>query len=271
MFDKIQEAVGYIKSKINSSPSVGIVLGTGLGSLKESIQLSIEIPYSEIPNFPESTVESHEGKMLFGKLSGVDVVMMAGRFHYYEGYALEQIVFPIRVMKFLGIEKIIMSNAAGGLNPNFEAGDLVMVKDHINLQGVNPLRGQNDERIGLRFPDMLHTYDKAFIEKAISYADANNIRIHSGVYASLQGPSLETPAEYNMLHLLGADLVGMSTVPEVIAAKHLDLKIAVISIVSNVCYPLDQITETTLEEVIEVVNNASAKARQLVENTIHLF
>ena len=270
-FDKIQEAVNYIKSKTHISPNVGIVLGTGLGSLENIVIEKIELLYADIPHFPEATVKSHSGKLILGKLSGIPIVMMAGRLHYYEGHELEEIIFPIRVMKFLGIEKVIMSNAAGGLNPDFKAGDIVILKDHINLTGVNPLRGKNDERIGLRFPDMLKTYDQGFIEKAIRYGKENEIRIHKGVYAGLQGPSLETPAEYNFLHIIGADLVGLSTVPEVIAAKHLGLKIAVLSIVSNVCYPIEDITETTLEEVVEVVGKAAPLASKMVEDLITCF
>ena len=271
IYDQIQEALRFIRSHASISPQVGIVLGTGLGSLQEDVEHKVEIPYADIPHFPISTVESHDGKLILGNLSGIPVVMMAGRFHYYEGYSLEQIVFPIRVMKFLGIEKIILSNAAGGLNPAFNAGDIVLVKDHINLQGVNPLRGKNDDRLGLRFPDMLNTYDKEFIEKAIAFGQANSYPIHQGVYAALQGPSLETPAEYNFLHVIGADLVGLSTVPEVIAAKHLGLKIAVLSIVSNVCYPIEEITETTLEEVVAVVGKAAPVASGLVRELIKSF
>ena len=268
IFDQIQEAVTFIQSQASIKPHVGIVLGTGLGSLQDVIDHKIEIPYSDIPYFPIPTVESHEGKLILGNLSGIPVVMMSGRFHYYEGYSLEQIVFPIRVMKFLGIEKVILSNAAGGLNPNYNAGDIVMVRDHINLQGVNPLRGKNDERIGLRFPDMKNTYDPSFIEKAIAFGKENGYPVHKGVYAALQGPSLETPAEYNFLHIIGADLVGLSTVPEIIAAKHLGLKIAVLSIVSNVCYPIEEITETTLEEVVAVVGKAAPIASGLVRELI---
>jgi len=270
-FEKIHEAVNYIKSITKISPSVGIVLGTGLGSLENIVEEKIILPYEDIPHFSETTVKSHHGKLILGKLSNIPIVMMVGRFHYYEGHDIEEIIFPIRVMKFLGIEKIIMSNAAGGLNPSYKAGDIVMLKDHINLMGVNPLRGKNDDRIGLRFPDMLKAYDQLFVEKVINYGKENGLRIHKGVYAGLQGPSLETPAEYNFLHIIGADLVGLSTVPEVIAAKHMGLKIAVLSIVSNVCYPVENLTETTLEEVVEVVGRAAPIASKMVENLISSF
>ena len=267
-YNKIQEAVQFIQSKSQIKPKVGIVLGTGLGSLSEEVTEAISIPYKDIPHFPLSTVDGHAGNLILGKLNGKEVVMMSGRFHYYEGYSMQQVVFPIRVMKFLGIETVIISNASGGLNPDYQAGDILLIRDHINLQADTPLRGPNDDRIGPRFPDMLNTYDKDLIQHGLTFAKKNNYRIHQGVYISLQGPSLETPAEYQYLHRIGGDVVGMSTVPEVIAAKHMDLKIAGISIVSNVTYPIENLTETTLEEVIAIVEKAAPIAKELVKELL---
>jgi len=193
---------------------------------------------------------------------------MAGRFHYYEGYSMQQVTFPVRVLKFLGIERLIISNVSGSTNAAFEAGDIVFIKDHINLQPENPLRGVNDERLGPRFPDMLDTYDRPLNAKALAIAKANNIRAHEGVYLALQGPNLETPAEYNFIHRAGADVVGMSTVPEVIVAKHMSLPIFVISIVSNKCFPIENITQTTVEAVIQLANEAEPKMRLIVKEIL---
>jgi len=268
LYNQIQEALQFIKTRITFTPDIGIILGTGLSTLSEDIEVHCEIPYKDIPYFPESTVQSHQSKLVFGTLSGQKVVAMAGRFHYYEGYTMKQVTFPVRVMKFLGIETIIISNASGSTNASIEAGDIVFVKDHINLQPENPLRGVNDERLGPRFPDMLHTYDKSLIAKGIQVAEEQKIKVHQCVYIGLQGPNLETPAEYNYLHTIGGDLVGMSTVPEVIVARHMDLAVMVISVVSNKCYPIEEITETTVEEVIKVVENSGANMRILVKNLL---
>ena len=268
LYNQIQEAVQFIQTKTNFTPKIGVILGTGLSSLSDEIEVECEIPYKDIPHFPESTVQSHKSKLVFGTLSGQKVVAMAGRFHYYEGYTMKQVTFPVRVMKFLGIETIFISNASGSTNANIDAGDIVFIKDHINLQPENPLRGVNDERLGPRFPDMLHTYDKALIAKGIQVAAEQGIEVHQGIYVGLQGPNLETPAEYNYLHTIGGDLVGMSTVPEVIVARHMNLAVMVISVVSNKCYPIEEITETTVEEVIKVVENSGAKMRVLVKNLL---
>ncbi len=268
LYEQIQEAVQYIRTKTKSQPTTGIVLGTGLGKLASDIIAEVSIEYKDIPHFPISTVTSHEGRLIIGMLNGNQVVAMAGRFHYYEGYTMQQVTFPIRVMKNLGIERIIISNAAGSTNAEIEAGDLVFIRDHINLHPENPLRGQNDERLGLRFPDLLKTYDRAMIEKAVTMAKDKNIRAHVGVYVALPGPNLETPAEYNFLHRVGGDVVGMSTVPEVLVARHAGLKIFVVSVVSNKCFPIDEITETTLEEVIEVVNHASKGVVEIVKGIL---
>ncbi|HFA49617.1 MAG TPA: purine-nucleoside phosphorylase [Bacteroidetes bacterium] len=265
LYEQINEALKYIRTQTGFAPQTGIVLGTGLGGLVEEIETAASIDYKNIPHFPVSTVQSHAGKLIFGKLNGASIVAMSGRFHFYEGYSMQQVTFPVRVMKALGIERIIISNAAGSTGEGIDAGDLVFIKDHINLMPENPLRGKNDERLGVRFPDMLHTYDKAMIERAANFAKAKKIRAHTGVYVGLPGPNLETPAEYRFLNKIGGDVVGMSTVPEVLVAKHAGLKIFVVSVVSNKCFPIESITETTMEEVIEVVTKAGQKVVEVVK------
>ncbi|MEL6717545.1 MAG: purine-nucleoside phosphorylase [Bacteroidota bacterium] len=268
LYDKIEETVKYIQQRINFQPEVGIVLGTGLGKLSEEIKPIATFDYVDLPHFPVSTVESHEGKLILGHLEGKKVIAMAGRFHYYEGYSMKEVTFPIRVMKFLGIKQLIISNAAGSTNPEIEAGDLVFVRDHINLHAENPLRGENDERLGVRFPDMMHTYDRSLNTQALSIAKANNIRAHEGVYVGLQGPNLETPAEYKFIHIIGGDLVGMSTIPEVIVARHMNLPVFVLSVISNKCFPIENLTPITIEEVLEVVEAAEPKARLIVKQLL---
>lgn len=268
LYDQIQEAVKYIQSRTKLQPGTGIILGTGLGKLAEEIETEEVIEYARIPHFPVSTVQSHAGQLILGKIAGVNVVAMAGRFHYYEGYTMQQVTFPVRVMKALGVERLIISNAAGSTNADFEAGDLVFIKDHINLHAENPLRGPNDERLGVRFPDLLHTYDRQMLEKATEIARRHGIRAHQGVYVGLQGPNLETPAEYEFLHRIGGDVVGMSTVPEVLVAKHAEMKIFVVSVVSNKSYPVEQIRETTMEEVIATVNAVEPRVSLLVKELI---
>ena len=268
LYDKIQEAVSFIQSKTNFQPEFGIILGTGLGQLTDDIEVIAEIPYSEIPHFPESTVQSHKSKLIFGKLAGKNIVAMAGRFHFYEGYTMQQVTFPVRVLKFLEIKKLIISNVSGSTNENINAGDIVFVKDHINLQPENPLRGNNDERLGVRFPDMLKTYDRALNAAALKIAHQNNIVAHEGIYVALQGPNLETPAEYQFLNRIGGDLVGMSTVPEVLVARHMNLPIFVLSVVSNKCFPIEEITETTVEEVIQLANEVQPKMSLIVKGIL---
>jgi len=268
LYEQIQEALAYIRTLTPATPRIGIVLGTGLSPLAEDIEAEISIDYGQIPHFPVSTVQSHAGKLIFGKLAGVDVVAMAGRFHYYEGYTPQQITFPIRVFKALGVDLLIVSNAAGSTNADIEAGDLVFIRDHINLQPENPLRGPNDERLGPRFPDMLNTYDTDLIWKALDLARKNDIRAHSGVYLALQGPNLETPAEYQYMHRIGADVVGMSTVPEVLVARHSDMRVFAFSVVSNKCFPLDEIRETAVEDVLAVVKTAEEKVKVVVKGII---
>lgn len=268
LYDQLQESLLFLKGKVDFQPKFGIILGTGLGQLADDIQVVAAIPYKEIPHFPVSTVESHKGQLVFGHLDGIPVVAMVGRFHYYEGYSMKEVTFPIRVLKLLGIDLLVISNAAGGTNPDYEAGDIVFVRDHINMQPENPLRGPNDERLGVRFPDMLNTYDRTLNAKAMTIAKSHGIRTHEGVYYGLQGPNLETPAEYQFIHRVGGDLVGMSTVPEVLVARHMDLAVFVLSVVTNKCYPLEAIGETTLEEVIATASSAEPKMRLIVKELL---
>lgn len=265
LFDQIQEALAFLRTKTAASPKVGIILGTGLGNLTAEIEVETAIHYPEIPHFPASTVKGHAGKLVFGSLAGTSVVAMAGRFHYYEGYSMQQVTFPVRVMKALGVETVVISNASGSTNANIEAGDLVFLRDHINLQADNPLRGPNDERLGVRFPDMLHAYDPELRKMAADIARQHGIRSHEGVYVALQGPNLETPAEYEFMHRIGADVVGMSTVPEVLVARHGGMRVFVVSVVSNKSYPISSIQETTHEQVIETVAAAEPKVTLVVK------
>ncbi|MEY4904660.1 MAG: hypothetical protein RLZZ292_2475 [Bacteroidota bacterium] len=265
LYNQIQEAVDYIHSFVAFDAKVGIILGTGLGSLTDELLIAYELDYADIPHFPVSTVKSHKGKLIFGYLEGKAVIVMAGRFHYYEGYSMQQVTFPVRVLKFLGIETLIITNVAGSTNGDIEAGDIVFVRDHVNLQPENPLRGENDERLGVRFPDMLDTYDKQLIQRGLRIAEKHRIRATSGVYVALQGPNLETPAEYTFINRIGGDLVGMSTVPEVLVARHSGLRLLVMSVVSNKCFPVEEIRPTTLETVIAVAAKAEMKMRTIVK------
>lgn len=262
---QIQSATTYIKNIFAGDIEVAMTLGTGLSGIKDDIELIHTIPYSDIPHFPQSTVEGHEGHLLIGNWHGVSVMVMSGRFHCYEGYTAKEVTFPVRVVQALGIKNLWISNVAGGLKEEYEAGAIILIKDHINLMPDHPLTGANDERLGLRFPDMKEAYTKSWRDRFQAAAKSINIKYYEGVYVGLQGPSLETPAEYNMLHIMGADVVGMSTVPEVIVAKHADLKTLVCSIVSNVCYPPEKITETTLEEVIAVAHEAGDQLKNIWE------
>lgn len=268
LYNQIQEALRSIRSKTDFNPQYGIILGTGLGTLAQEIEQVAAIPYHEIPHFPESTVQSHKGQLIFGHLAGKAVVAMAGRFHYYEGYTMKEVTFPVRVLKMLGIRRLYISNAAGSVNQHIFAGDLVFIKDHINFHAENPLRGNNDERLGPRFPDMLHAYDRALNERALEIAKANHIRAHEGVYLGLQGPNLETPAEYNFAHIIGADVVGMSTVPEVLVARHMGLPIFVASVATNKCYPTSEIKPTTVDDVIAVAERATPQLSLVVKTLI---
>jgi purine-nucleoside phosphorylase len=268
LYEQIQEARSFIQSLSSFAPKTGIILGTGLGKLTAEIEVSAEIPYATIPHFARSTVESHQGKLVLGMLNGQPVVVMAGRFHYYEGWNMKQVTFPVRVMHSLGIQNLIVTNVSGGVNPQYKAGDIVVVHDHINLLPEHPLRGENDERLGPRFPDMLNTYSPEMRAAAFEVAKEHQIRVQDGVYSALQGPNLETPAEYGMLRALGADCTGMSSVPEVLVAKHMNLPVMMLSMVSNVCWPRNAIRETSLEDVVAVANEAEPKLRTLIKGVL---
>jgi purine-nucleoside phosphorylase len=270
LYDKIQEALAFIRTQTDFKPDFGIILGTGLGGLADEMEVVCAIDYSDIPHFPVSTVESHAGKLVFGLLDGLPVVAMAGRFHYYEGYSMEEVTFPVRVLKFLGIKRIIISNVSGGTNPDFKAGDIVFLKDHIYFQPENPLRGPNEDRLGPRFPDMLNIYDRQLNAKAQEIAKAKGIRAFEGVYLCLQGPNLETPAEYVYIHRLGADMVGMSTIPEVIVAHHMALPVFVISVISNQSYPPEVIIEVSVEAVIAMAREVEPKMSYIVKEVMKL-
>lgn len=270
MFEQIQEATQYLRSRIGDfQPRLGFILGTGLGNLAHEVEIHAEIPYADIPHFLRSTVEGHAGRLIFGTLYGQPVVMMAGRFHYYEGYEMKAITLPVYVLKQLGIQRLVISNASGGLQPNFEMGDIVFVRDHINMQGANPLRGINDPRLGVRFPDMLRAYDQKLNATALELAQQLGIRAHTGVYVGSMGPNLETPAEYEFFHRMGGDVVGMSTVPEVLVAKHAELPIFVLSVVSNKCYPISAIVETSGQDVIDAVQRVEPQLVQLFKQLIN--
>jgi purine-nucleoside phosphorylase len=258
MLEQIKSTAAYIQNKISFTPEVGIILGTGLGGLVKEINIKHTIPYEEIPNFPVSTVEGHSGKLIFGELGGKNVMAMQGRFHYYEGYSMQQVTFPVRVMKLLGIKNLFVSNASGGVNPNFEIGDLMIINDHINFFPANPLIGKNIKELGPRFPDMSVAYDKTIITKAKNVAAKNNIKVQEGIYLGLTGPTFETPAEYNMVRVLGADAVGMSTVPEVIVARHMNIPCFAMSIITDLGVP-GKIVEVTHEEVQHVAALAEKK------------
>jgi purine-nucleoside phosphorylase len=268
LIEQINKSIKFIQSKTGFRPQYGIILGTGLGNLVNEITIEFTIDYSDIPHFPVSTVESHQGKLIFGTLGGKRVVAMQGRFHYYEGYSMQQVTFPVRVLKFLGIEILFISNASGGINHNYRNGHLMILNDHINLQPEHPLRGKNHEELGPRFPDMLHTYDRDLIKKGLAIARAENIDCHEGVYVSVQGPCLETPAEYKFFHVIGGDAVGMSTVPEIIVAKHMNLKVFAISVITDMGYPKELIQETSLEDVIRVAKTAEPKMTLILKKLI---
>ncbi len=267
MMKKINEAVAFIQEQYNIKPAVGIVLGSGLGSFIEEIALEKEIPYSAIPHFPVSTVEGHSGKLIFGKLGGKNVVAMAGRFHYYEGYCTAEVVFPIRVMKFLGIKTLLVSNAAGGTNQTYKVGDLMIIKDHISFFQPNPLLGKNEESFGPRFPDMSEPYKKEFIAKAKTIAAAKNIELKEGVYCGVTGPTFETRAEYKLLSLIGGDAVGMSTVQEIIAAVHMGLPVFAMSVITDIGIR-EEANTITHEEVLQAAKDAEPKLTYIFKELI---
>lgn len=266
MLEIIKDTVSYIKTHIQVEPEIGIVLGTGLGGLVKEIDIQTSLSYEKIPNFPVSTVEGHSGKLIFGKLGGKNVVAMQGRFHYYEGYDMDQVVFPIRVMKYLGIKTLFLSNASGGVNPDFEIGDLMIITDHICLV-PNPLIGKNEPEFGTRFPDMSEAYDKNLIAKAKQIAQKLRIKVTQGVYTATTGPTFETPSEYKYFRIIGSDTVGMSTAPEVITARHLGLPCFAMSIITDLGVP-GKIVEVTHEEVQKVASAAESKMTQIFKQMI---
>jgi purine-nucleoside phosphorylase len=271
MLESIQHTAGYIKSRTGDfEPEVGIILGTGLGGLVSEIAVEKQLLYANIPDFPISTVEFHSGKLIFGKLNGVKVVAMQGRLHYYEGYTMQQITFPVRVMKWLGIKTLFVSNASGSLNPDFKKGDLMAISDHINLQPNNPLIGRNDTDLGPRFPDMSEPYNRALVDKALDIARANNIICHKGVYVAVTGPNLETKAEYKYLRIIGGDAVGMSTVPEVIAANHMGLPVFAISVLTDEGFP-EILKPVSVEEILAVAHEAEPKMTLILKELIAGF
>jgi purine-nucleoside phosphorylase len=263
LYNQIEEAVAAIKAKWNRAPHAGIILGTGLGSLVEQIQVEASLDYTEIPHFPRATATSHRGRLVCGTLGGLPVLAMEGRFHMYEGYSLQQITLPVRVMKALGAKLLVVSNACGGMNPYYECGDIMVIDDHINLLGANPLIGVNDDRLGPRFPDMCEPYDRKLIDRALEIARKENFVCHRGVFVAVSGPNLETRAEYRFLRGIGADVVGMSTVPEVIVAAHAGLKVVGFSIVTDMCFP-DSLEPADVPKIIATANAAEPKLRKLV-------
>lgn len=263
-YDQIQESTTHLNKIIDRQPEIAIVLGTGLGSLTDKIDISHRIPYDEIPYFPPVTVKGHAGELIFGTMGGKQIVAQSGRYHFYEGYTMKEVTFPIRVFKALGADQLIIASATGGIHEDYEAGDVTVVNDHINLHNDNPLLGPNDERLGVRFPDMMDAYDPKMIALCHEIASEKGIRLFDSVYGGLPGPNLETKAEYNMLHIIGATVVGMSTVPEILVAQHGGMRSCVLTAVTNKCFPISAITETTHDEVIEVAKITEEKITSIV-------
>jgi purine-nucleoside phosphorylase len=267
LYDRIEEAASHLRALFDETPRAGLILGTGLGGLAEQIEEAVKIPYREIPHFPESTVETHTGQLVCGKLRDVPILAMEGRFHYYEGYSLEQVTFPVRVMKAMGAEFLFVTSAVGGMNPQYRLADILIVEDHINLMPDNPLRGPNDERLGPRFPDMSEPYHRELVERAREKALELGIAAHTGVLVCVPGPNLETRAEYRWLRQMGADVVGMSTVPEVLVAAHCGLKAAAFSVVTDLCLP-DALEPVDIAKIIEVAGQGGEKLARLLPELI---
>ena len=266
-WEDVEAAANAVRSRWNGQPQVGIVLGTGLGALAAEIAVEATIPYGDLPHFPTSTVQSHAGQLVCGTLAGQTVMAMEGRFHLYEGYTPAQVTFPIRVMRHLGCQTLLVSNAAGGLNPLHRKGDLIIIDDHINLMGVNPLIGPNDDRLGPRFPDLIEPYDQNLQRLALDVAIEANVVAHRGVYVAVSGPNLETRAEYRYLRAIGADVVGMSTVPEVLVAVHAGMRVLGFSIVTDLCLP-DALEPARIEDILAVAREAEAKLRTIVTRVL---
>ena len=267
LYDKIQEACAVIRRAWIRTPHAGIILGTGLGSLVKKIDVQAEFDYAEIPHFLKSTATSHRGRLICGELGGVPVVAMEGRFHMYEGYPLDRITLPVRVMKSLGAELLMVSNACGGMNPNFQAGDIMLIEDHINLMGGNPLIGINDDRLGPRFPDMSQPYDRRLIHESLRIARKADIVAHQGVFVAVAGPNLETRAEYRFLRQIGADVVGMSTVPEVIVAVHSSMRTVGFSVITDMCLP-DALEVADVQKIIAIANDAEPRLTTLLTGVL---
>ncbi|TAJ15082.1 purine-nucleoside phosphorylase [Marinilabiliaceae bacterium JC017] len=267
MLKKINETAEFLLGKTKCQPKAAIILGTGLGGLVDEIAIEQSISYADIPNFPISTVEGHAGRLIFGEIKGVKIVAMQGRFHYYEGYSMQEVTFPVRVMHQMGIKNLFVSNASGGLNPDFKVGDIMIISDHINMFGANPLIGKNLAELGPRFPDMSEPYSKKLISQALSIGEKNNISLKQGVYVGTSGPTFETPSEYKMFRILGADAVGMSTVPEIIVARHMDMPCFGISIITDSGVP-GQIVEVSHEEVQKVAAAAEPKMTQVMKELV---
>lgn len=267
MWEKLQQTVSYIKQINDFSPEYGVILGSGLGSFTDDIKVAFSLPYSEIPNFPVSTVIGHKGALVFGFIGDKKVVAMQGRFHYYEGYSMAEVTFPVRVMKFLGVTKLIVSNASGGVNPNYRVGSIVLINDHINMLPEHPLRGKNDSRFGPRFLNMSEPYSRKMIAVAKDIAEELQIIVRDGIYVGLQGPTFETLAEYRMVKILGGDCVGMSTVPEVIVARHMDLECFGISVITDIG-DAENIEDVNHAEVLKAAENAEPDVRQLIRELI---
>lgn len=271
VYENALECANSIRASYSDSINFAIVLGSGLSNFEREIDPIVSLDYSELPHFPMTTVQGHSGRLIIGKIQDKTVICQSGRFHYYEGYSMELVTFPIRVFKLLGIEKLIVTNAAGGLNPNQEVGDIVIIRDHINFQPEHPLRGKNDERFGSRFPDMMHPYHPAMYTEAISYAKTKNYRCELGVYVGVQGPTFETPSEYQMYHRMGGDAVGMSTVPEVIVANHMGMQVFGASIIADCGYPLDKMKVISHQEVLEKSQEAEPKVTDIVRHILKIF
>jgi len=267
MLENIKQTTDYLRDRIGEVPNTAIILGTGLGELVYEIEDKNEIPYTEIPNFPVSTVEGHSGKLIIGTLGGKKIVAMQGRFHYYEGYSMKQVTFPIRVFKALGIEYLFVSNAAGGMNPSFDIGDIMLIEDHINMFPEHPLHGKNHNELGTRFPDMSEAYNRELRLKAMEIAGEKNIKLQHGVYVGVSGPTFETPAEYNYFRIIGGDAVGMSTVPEVIVANHAGMKVLAFSIITDLGV-IGKIVEVSHEDVQEAARIAQPKMAEIMRTII---
>lgn len=263
LYDRIQETSAYLRAHVRGQPRFGLILGTGLGNLAEEVDDATRIPFRQIPHFVPSTAESHAGNLVFGHLGGVDVVAMQGRVHFYEGYTMQQVTFPVRVMKALGVDSLVVTNAAGGMNPQYATGDLVAIVDHINLMGGNPLVGPNDQRLGERFPDMSEPYDRAYLRRIEEIALDLKVRLHRGVFVAVAGPNLETAAEYRFLRALGADVVGMSLVPEAIVAAHSGMRVLALTVVTDECFP-DRLERADVTKIIRVANEAGPVLARLV-------